>query len=164
MATRDGVGRHAADGGGATGSADAVQLLLDRGAPVDASDPAVRPHRADVGSARRNDATIMKSLIGEGCGDRGEGTRVGERPAVRPPGTGGGSHGVGIVRSGVPPQGEQQPTPGGMTPLLFAARDGLLDAARLLVEAGADVNRTDPNGITPLMMAITNGQTTWPHS
>ena len=58
---------------------------------------------------------------------------------MRPPGTGGGSHGVGIVRSGVPPQGEQQPTPGGMTPLLFAARDGLLDAARLLVEAGADV-------------------------
>ena len=45
---------------------------------------------------------------------------------MRPPGTGGGSHGVGIVRSGVPPQGEQQPTPGGMTPLLFAARDGLL--------------------------------------
>ena len=65
---------------------------------------------------------------------------------------------MGIVRSGVPPQGEQQPAPGGMTPLLFAARDGLLDAARLLVEAGADVNRADPNGITPLVMAITNGQ------
>ena len=45
-----------------------------------------------------------------------------------------------------------------MTPLLFAARDGLLDAATLLVEAGADVNQPDPNGITPLLMAITNGQ------
>jgi ankyrin repeat protein len=65
---------------------------------------------------------------------------------------------VGIVRSGVPPQGEQLPAPGGMTPLLFAARDGLLDAAKLLVEAGADVNKPDPNGITPLLMAITNGQ------
>ena len=38
----------------------------------------------------------------------------------------------GIVRSGVPPQGEQLPTPGGMTPLLFAARDGSLEAARVL--------------------------------
>ena len=51
-------------------------------------------------------------------------TRVGPKPDVRPPGAGGGSHGVGIVRGGVPPQGEQLPTPGGMTPLLFAARDG----------------------------------------
>ena len=85
-------------------------------------------------------------------------TRVGPKPAARPPGAGGGSHGVGIVRGGVPPQGEQAPAPGGMTPLLFAARDGRLDAAKLLVEAGADVNRADPNGITPLLMAITNGQ------
>ena len=45
-----------------------------------------------------------------------------------------------------------------MTPLLFAARDGLLDAAKLLVEGGADVNAPDPNGITPLLMALTNGQ------
>ncbi len=114
-------------------------------------------HTALMWAARRNDATIMKSLLAKGAAIEAR-TRVGERPAARPPGTGGGSHGVGIVRSGVPPQGEQQPTPGGMTPLLFAARDGLLDAARLLVEAGADVNRTDPNGITPLVMAITNGQ------
>jgi ankyrin repeat protein len=42
--------------------------------------------------------------------------------------------------------------------MLFAARDGLLDAARLLVEVGADVNLADPNGITPLNMALTNGQ------
>ena len=45
-----------------------------------------------------------------------------------------------------------------MTPLHFAARDGLLDAARLLVAADAKLNTPDPNGMTPLMMAITNGQ------
>jgi ankyrin repeat protein len=99
----------------------------------------------------------MKVLIAKGATIEAH-TRVGERPAARPPGTGGGSHGVGIVRSGVPPQGEQQPTPGGMTPLLLAARDGMLDAARLLIEVGADVNLADPNGITPLVMALTNGQ------
>jgi ankyrin repeat protein len=99
----------------------------------------------------------MKLLVGKGATIEAR-TRAGERPVARPPGTGGGSHGVGIVRSGVPPQGEQQPAPGGMTPLLFAARDGLVDAARLLVEVGADVNLADPNGITPLLMALTNGQ------
>jgi ankyrin repeat protein len=45
-----------------------------------------------------------------------------------------------------------------MTPLLFAARDGQLEAARLLAEAGASLNAPDPNGITPLLMAITNNQ------
>ena len=45
-----------------------------------------------------------------------------------------------------------------MTPLLFAARDGRLEAAKLLAEAGADVDTPDPNGITPLLMAITNNQ------
>jgi ankyrin repeat protein len=45
-----------------------------------------------------------------------------------------------------------------MTPLLFAARDGSLEAARVLIDAGANLNAADPNGMTPLMMAITNGQ------
>jgi uncharacterized protein len=47
---------------------------------------------------------------------------------------------------------------GGMTALLFAARDGQMDAARTLVEAGADVN--DAGGgekMSPLVMAISNG-------
>jgi len=46
---------------------------------------------------------------------------------------------------------------GGFTPMLFAAREGSLDAARVLVEAGADVNLADPDGISPAMMSIING-------
>jgi uncharacterized protein len=47
---------------------------------------------------------------------------------------------------------------GGMTPLLFAARDGQMDAARALIEAGAEVNDAG-NGekMTPIVMAIANG-------
>jgi ankyrin repeat protein len=138
------------------GNADAVDLLLERGAAVNAGDPQLG-HTALMWAARRNDTAIMKRLLARGA-EVDARTRAGEKPVARPPGAGGGSHGVGIVRSGVPPQGEQQPIPGGMTPLLFAARDGHVDAATLLVEAGADVNAADPNGITPLVMALTNAQ------
>jgi len=138
------------------GNVDAVDLLLERGAAVNAGDPQFG-HTALMWAARRNDTAIMKRLLSRGA-ETDARTRAGEKPVARPPGAGGGSHGVGIVRSGVPPQGEQQPIPGGMTPLLFAARDGQVDAARLLLEAGADVNGADPNGLTPLLMALTNGQ------
>jgi ankyrin repeat protein len=138
-----------------SGRFDAVRLLIERGAAVNATDEEFA-HTPFMWATRRNDATLMKLLLGKGASVEAA-TRVGAKPIVRPPGAGGGSHGVGIVRSGVPAQGEQQPTPGGLTPLLFAARDGLLEAARLLAEVGADVNRADPNGMTPLLMAITNG-------
>jgi ankyrin repeat protein len=156
VATRDGTGDTLLMAAVRAGNPDAVQLLIERGADVNAAEPQYG-HTALMWAARRNDAAIMKLLLAKGASVEAQ-TRIGDKPAVRPPGAGGGSHGVGIVRSGVPPQGEQQPTPGGMTPLLFAARDGLLDAAALLVEAGADVNTADPNGITPLVMALTNGQ------
>ena len=71
---------------------------------------------------------------------------------------GGGSHGLGIVRSGWPERGYQEATPGGMTPLLYAARDGRTEIAQMLIAAGAKVNAPDANKITPLLMAITNNQ------
>jgi len=138
------------------GNPDAVQLLLDRGAPVNEAEPQYA-HTALMWAVRSDDVPIMKLLISKGATINAA-TRIGGKPVARPPGTGGGSHGVGIVRSGVPPQGEQQPTPGGMTALLLAARDGHLEAAKLLAEVGADVNLADPNGMTPLLMALTNGQ------
>jgi ankyrin repeat protein len=45
---------------------------------------------------------------------------------------------------------------GGLTPLLYAARQGCLECAKALVEAGADVNLIDPDGVTPLLMATEN--------
>lgn len=44
-----------------------------------------------------------------------------------------------------------------MTPLLFAARHGSIDAGRVLIAAGADVNQREPDGISPLLLAIFNG-------
>jgi ankyrin repeat protein len=47
--------------------------------------------------------------------------------------------------------------PGGLTPLLFAARDGKVESAKVLLEAGADVNLVDPDRHTPLILALMNG-------
>jgi ankyrin repeat protein len=45
---------------------------------------------------------------------------------------------------------------GGFTPLLYAAREGCLSCVKSLVEGGAKLNLPDPEGVTPLIMAITN--------
>jgi ankyrin repeat protein len=45
---------------------------------------------------------------------------------------------------------------GGLTPLLFAAREGCLGCVQALVEAKADVNMTDPDGVSPLLIALLN--------
>ena len=47
---------------------------------------------------------------------------------------------------------------GGLTPLLYAAREGCVECARLLVDAGAEINLADPEKISPLLMAVMNGQ------
>jgi ankyrin repeat protein len=87
-------------------------------------------------------------------------TRVGQEPAYLPPckGTGCGSEGVGINRSGVPHRGERFDKKGGMTPLLYAARDGQTESAKLLLANGADLEIREANGMTPLLMALLNNQ------
>jgi ankyrin repeat protein len=46
---------------------------------------------------------------------------------------------------------------GGLTPLLFAARQGCVECSRVLVKAGAEINATNPNGFSPILLAIING-------
>ena len=46
---------------------------------------------------------------------------------------------------------------GGLTPLLFAARQGCVECAGILLEAGAGINTTDPDGISPTLLSIING-------
>jgi ankyrin repeat protein len=45
---------------------------------------------------------------------------------------------------------------GGLTPLVFAAREGDLESAKVLLEAGADVNQVTEYGWTPLLTATNN--------
>jgi ankyrin repeat protein len=46
---------------------------------------------------------------------------------------------------------------GGMSALLYAAREGHFDTARALVEGGANVNIASGDKMTPMVMAIANG-------
>jgi uncharacterized protein len=45
---------------------------------------------------------------------------------------------------------------GGLTALIFAAREGDLQSAKILLDAGADVNQTSEYGWTPLLTATNN--------
>ena len=157
VATRDASGDTLLMAAVRAGSADAVQLLLDRGAPRQCADPQFG-HTALMWAARANDTGDHEARCSRRArrSRRGRGSARSRRRGRRAPAAG--RTASGIVRSGVPPQGEQQPAPGGMTPLLFAARDGLLDAARAAGRSRRRREPADPNGITPLMMAITNGQ------
>ena len=53
-------------------------------------------------------------------------------------------------------RGPQIKDGGGLTPLVYAAREGCLECARALVEAGADVNQVTHYGWTALLTATQN--------
>jgi ankyrin repeat protein len=141
-----------------SGNADAVALLLGHDASVNARDKSTE-QTALMWAARSNHPAAAQVLLDHGA-DVNALTRTGQAPARRLPldggGPGGGSHGLGIVRGGWPERGAQDATPGAMTALLYAARDGRLDTVKLFIEAKADVNQTEANGVTPLLIAIAN--------
>jgi len=135
------------------GGTDAVKLLLQRGAAVNAKDSI--QSTALMWAVRSNHPDVVDLLIHRDAEINAR-TRKGEPPPRRAPNAGGGSHGLGIIRGGWPERGYQEPTPGEMTALLYAARDGRIEIARMLLAANANVNQVEANGISPLMMAITN--------
>jgi len=53
------------------------------------------------------------------------------------------------------PRAQYRPV-GGLTALLYAARDGCADCVEALIGAGADVNVPTPEGVTPLMVSLDN--------
>ena len=139
------------------GVLDSVKLLLQRGAMADTKDVTYQQTALMV-AVREGHTDIVRLLLEAGA-DVNAQTRQGATPNwVLPNSVPGFGHGVGIVRGGLPPRGSRQPIPGALTPLLYAARDGRLEAARVLLDAGADINRTDGNGITPLLSSIVNNR------
>jgi ankyrin repeat protein len=64
---------------------------------------------------------------------------------------------LGFVNGGGRRNGqEREPDGGELTPLVYAARAGAIDAARVLLDAGADVNQVTRYGWSPLLAATQN--------
>src|SRR6185369_1554534 len=124
-----------------SGSAEAVRTLLDHGAAVDTRDPAFQ-QTALMMAVRENHPDIVKLLSDRGAQVNVQ-TRTGTTPNwVLPNSVPGFGHGIGIVRGGLPERGSRFLIPGAMTPLLYAARDGRIDSATLLLDAGAEIEHT----------------------
>jgi uncharacterized protein len=138
------------------GMAGAVQALLEKGAPVDERDALFQ--QTPLMFAVRSGSTDVVRLLIEHRADVNAQTRTGKPPAFRLPSSNSGSKGAGIVRGGWPERGERDPTPGAKTPLLYAAREGHVEIAQLLLKAGAELDKADADGVTPLLMAILNDQ------
>jgi ankyrin repeat protein len=142
-----------------TGAVEAVRSVLSHGARVDDAEP--RYGLTPLVCASRDGRTdIIETLLASGADVRTR-TVTGREPSWRLPcfgDSGCGSHGLGIVRGGLPERGKRDPIPGAMTPLMYAAREGHPDATRILLDACADVNELDLNDISPLMLAISNNR------
>jgi uncharacterized protein len=64
---------------------------------------------------------------------------------------------VGRVRSHLQSNTDPDVTDNTNTALTYAARDGFTEIARLLIDAGAEVNWIDREGVTPLILAALKG-------
>ncbi len=140
------------------GTTDAIALLLDRGAVLDARDPEFE-QTALMMAVREGHTAAVELLIARGA-DVNAYTRLGPEPEFIPPCKRAGcfSEGAGINRGGIPDRGRRPARLGGLTPLLYAARDGRVAEAELLLAAGADVEQPEANGIRPLLMALLNNR------
>jgi uncharacterized protein len=154
--TVDSAGEPALMTAARTGVPDALRALIDAGAKVDARDTQFQQTSLMI-AVRENQVEAVDFLIGQHAAVDAQ-TRKGPLPPFVKPckGTGCGSEGVGINRGGLPDRGRRAEAKGGMTPLLYAARDGRIEAARKLIAAGADIELAEANGIRPLLMAVLN--------
>jgi ankyrin len=129
------------------GSLEAVNALVDRGADVNATETTHR-QSALMWAVANTHPEVTRVLLAHGADVH---ARSATRTRVF---SMGGSRSAGSASGGISLEEVEQ---GGSTPLLFAARSGDLESARLLVAAGADVQDTTADGNTALVIAAHSG-------
>jgi uncharacterized protein len=142
-----GADPNAASSGGQTilmtaaraGDAGIVKSLVEHGASVNTTDP-VYGENALMLAAGENHPGAARVLIAHGAEVNAH------------------SRELRFPQDSFGLEGVQTTLPhGNWTALMYAGRQGSLDAARVLLKAGADVNFADPDGTTALVFAIING-------
>jgi uncharacterized protein len=129
-----------------------ADLLLAHGAQSDLKELRYLQTPLHV-AAREGSLSVAKLLIRHGA-DVNAQTLRGPEPRFRLPADNAGSKGVGIIRGGWPERGMRPPVPGAKTPLLYATRGGHRALAMALLDAGANLEQTDANGVGPLLNTI----------
>ena len=120
-----------------TGNVKAAQLLLNEGATVDAREKWGGQTALMWASARRH-PEMMQLLISKGAD-------VNARSIDR-------NYQRHVTAEGRPKSLDS----GGLTPLLYAARENCMACVEVLLKNGADIDLPDPDGVSPLLVAIMN--------
>jgi ankyrin repeat protein len=128
-----------------TGSLPIVQMLIEAGANVNTVEkehqqtPLMYAAAAEKSAGAKNAGEMVRLLLAKGADVKPRSlsydwpSHISEEPRV------------------------QYHPFGGLTALLYAARDGCYDCVEALIARGADVNvPTMPEGVTPLMIALDN--------
>jgi uncharacterized protein len=122
-----------------TGGVDIVDMLIKAGANVNTVE---KFHRQTplmwAAAAPRNSGAMVKLLLAKGADVKPRALYT-DWPSQ-------------ITSE---PRAQYRPV-GGLTALLYAARDGCYDCVEALIGAGADVNVPTPEGVTALMLALDN--------
>jgi uncharacterized protein len=121
-----------------TGNVETVKVLLDAGASVDAREE-WHSQTPLMWAAAQGHAALIPLLVQNGADVNAESSiQEWERQVTMEP-------------------REKWLPPGGMTPLLFAAREGCVACIQPLLDAGAQIDTATPKGLTPLLISIING-------
>ena len=130
-----------------SGSAEGVRHLIDAGAEVNLSERS-RGQTALMWAASQGHVEVARMLVDAGAD-------LEARSAVRPR-----LIYADAINGGAFDQGVMEQL-GGYSPLLFAARNGRVEVADLLLDAGADIEGAAGNGASPLVVATHSGQFTF---
>jgi len=122
------------------GYVEVVELLAATGANVNAR--GTRGQTALMWAVAQRHPSVVKALLARGADVHAKSDVWGQVMAVPP-------HGHADYNKWIPHGGE--------TALLFAARSGDLDSARLLLAAGANVHDADAWGVTAMVLAAHAG-------
>jgi len=125
-----------------TGNVEALKVLLDHGARVNARE-SLRGTTALMWAAQEGHADAIRFLIVRGADVS---VQSKQEKAI--------AYGTAGPGAKIPENLQS----GGLTPLVFAVRQGSFESVKALVDAKADVNQTAGDGSSPVLVAVLNGR------